>query len=87
MAWGWAVVPVLFEHALGMPKPDPVVSLDRVFGVEPMRVTSPATEAEVALALRVLEGCCLISGECSSMAHQHRAVKVLSRFWFLTCVG
>ncbi|KDO59652.1 hypothetical protein CISIN_1g022328mg [Citrus sinensis] len=54
-----------------------VTSLDHIFTVDPMRVTSPSTDAEVALALRVLEGCCLLHRESAILAHKHKAIKIL----------
>lgn len=71
------VVPVLFENSLRQLKGDPVVKLDSIFGVEPMKISSPATDAEVGLALRVLEGCCLLHQESVALAHQKKSVKVL----------
>ncbi|PWZ06145.1 BTB/POZ domain-containing protein [Zea mays] len=49
------VIPVLFQNSLHQPKQDPVVTLDHIFGTEPMKITSPPTDSEIALALRVLE--------------------------------
>lgn len=71
------VVPVLFQNTLKQSKSDPVSNLDHIFSVEPMRITSPATDSEVALALRVLEGCCLLDKESNALAHQNKAIKVL----------
>ncbi|ONK56308.1 uncharacterized protein A4U43_C10F6500 [Asparagus officinalis] len=71
------VVPVLFENSLRQLKDDPIVKLDRIFGVEPMKINSPATDSEVALALRVLEGCCLLHRESIDLAHKYKAIKVL----------
>ncbi|OMO93546.1 Armadillo-like helical [Corchorus olitorius] len=71
------VVPVLFEHSLKETVDDRVQSLDHIFSVEPMNIKSPSTDAEVALALRVLEGCCLLHPESTSLAHQHKAIPVL----------
>lgn len=51
-----------------------------------MQLTSPATDAEVALALRVLEGCCLLHPHSTALAHQHKAIKVTFHIvykWFL----
>ncbi|KAG5052218.1 hypothetical protein JHK87_004416 [Glycine soja] len=42
-----------------------------------MKLTSPSTDAEVELALRVLEGCCLIHPQSTALAHQHNAIQVL----------
>ncbi|XP_048229534.1 uncharacterized protein LOC8260673 [Ricinus communis] len=71
------VVPVLFEHCLKEGEDDRVESLDVIFGVEPLKITSPSTGAEIALALRVLEGCCLLHSESTILAHQHKAIEVL----------
>ncbi|KAI9083775.1 hypothetical protein K1719_034243 [Acacia pycnantha] len=58
------VVPVLFQHSLKEAgddyNDDRVANLNHIFGVDPMKITSPSTDVEVALALRVLEGCCLL---------------------------
>ncbi|KAF5734514.1 Cell division control protein 14, SIN component [Tripterygium wilfordii] len=73
------VVPVLFQHSLKESSENEslVESLDHIFSVDPMRITSPSTDAEVALALRVLEGCCLLHRESTVLAHRHKAVPVL----------
>ncbi|CAN1266739.1 hypothetical protein LINPERPRIM_LOCUS12651 [Linum perenne] len=72
------VVPVLFQHSLKETDDvNAVESLDHILGVEPVRITSPSTDAEVALALRVLEGCCLLHRESTLLAHQHKAIQVL----------
>ncbi|KAK4256075.1 hypothetical protein QN277_008988 [Acacia crassicarpa] len=75
------VVPVLFQHSLKETgddyNDDRVANLNHVFGVEPMKITSPSTDAEVALALRVLEGCCLLHPQSTSFAHQYKAIPVL----------
>uniref|UniRef100_A0A0E0L7A3 Uncharacterized protein n=1 Tax=Oryza punctata TaxID=4537 RepID=A0A0E0L7A3_ORYPU len=71
------VIPVLFQNSLHQPKEDPVVTLDHIFGVEPMKITSPPTDNEIALALRVLEGCCLLYSRCTALAHKYKAVKVI----------
>ncbi|EEF32720.1 hypothetical protein RCOM_0572120 [Ricinus communis] len=74
------VVPVLFEHCLKEGEDDRVESLDVIFGVEPLKITSPSTGAEIALALRVLEGCCLLHSESTILAHQHKAIEVIPLF-------
>ncbi len=74
------VIPVLFQNSLRQPKEDPVVTLDHIFGVEPMKITSPPTDNEIALALRVLEGCCLLYSRCTALAHKYKAVKVISNY-------
>ncbi|XP_037419290.1 uncharacterized protein LOC119284146 [Triticum dicoccoides] len=53
------------------------VTLDHIFGVEPTKITSPSTDSEIALALRVLEGCCLLYSRCTALAHKYKAVQVL----------
>ncbi|RZB79365.1 hypothetical protein D0Y65_029588 [Glycine soja] len=81
----FAVVPVLFHHSLKESGDDDynekkikVGDLSHIlFGVEPMKLTSPSTDAEVALALRVLEGCCLLHPQSTALAHQHNAIQVL----------
>lgn len=70
------MVPVLFEHSLKEVEDDRVESLNHIFGVEPLRITTPSTDAEVALALRVLEGCCLLHKESVVLAHRHKAIQV-----------
>nr|KJB23959.1 hypothetical protein B456_004G122700 [Gossypium raimondii]KJB23963.1 hypothetical protein B456_004G122700 [Gossypium raimondii] len=71
------VVPLLFEHSFKETEDEKVGSLDHIFSVEPMKVKSPSTDSEVALALRVLEGCCLLHPESTRLAHQHKAIPVL----------
>ncbi|XP_077248516.1 binding protein [Tasmannia lanceolata] len=71
------VVPVLFQTSLRQSKGDPVLNMNHIFSVEPMQISSPATDSEIALALRVLEGCCLLDRENTILAHQHNAIKVL----------
>ncbi|RYR69545.1 hypothetical protein Ahy_A03g016102 isoform E [Arachis hypogaea] len=76
------VVPVLFEHCLretgDYENENRVRDLNHIFGVEPLKLTSPATDAEVALALRVLEGCCLLHPQSTALAHQHNAIPLPS---------
>ncbi|KAI5648416.1 hypothetical protein M9H77_34421 [Catharanthus roseus] len=71
------VVPVLFQNSLRDMEDQQVTSLNHVFGVEPIKIISPSTDAEVALALRVLEGCCLLHQESTVLAHKHKAIPVL----------
>ncbi|XP_048422069.1 glycerol-3-phosphate acyltransferase RAM2-like isoform X3 [Pyrus x bretschneideri] len=52
-------------------------NLDHIFGVEPLKITSPSTDFEVSLMLRVLEGCCLLRPDSAVLAHQHKAIQVL----------
>ncbi|CAN1238461.1 hypothetical protein LINGRAPRIM_LOCUS2115 [Linum grandiflorum] len=69
------VVPVLFQHSLKESDDVNVVeSLDHILGVEIVRITSLSTDTKVALALRVLEGCCLLHRESTLLAHQHKAI-------------
>ncbi|KAG6389806.1 hypothetical protein SASPL_151280 [Salvia splendens] len=71
------VVPVLFQHSLKEVEDQSVTNLNHIFSVEPMKISSPATDAEVAIALRVLEGCCLLHRESTILAHKHKAIAVL----------
>ncbi|KAK9161074.1 hypothetical protein Syun_007415 [Stephania yunnanensis] len=73
------VVPVLFQNSLRQaPRDDESVSnLDHLFSVEPVKITSPSTDTEVALALRLLEGCCLLHRESAALAFKCNAVQVL----------
>ncbi|KAG8092312.1 hypothetical protein GUJ93_ZPchr0012g21967 [Zizania palustris] len=71
------VVPVLFEHSLRRVQAESVVTVGQVLGIEPVKLKNPATDSEVALALRVLEGCCLLCQDCAAAAHRYNAVKVL----------
>lgn len=70
------VVPVLFQHSLREVEDQTVTNLKHIFTVEPIKIISPSTDAEVAIALRVLEGCCLLHRESTILAHQHKAVTV-----------
>eukprot|EP00249_Psilotum_nudum_P011289 c23080_g1_i1 orf=47-973(-) len=69
------VVPILFEHSLPPPKNSLVLPIDVISCEEPLQITSPPTGQEVALALQVLEGCCLIDRTSRNIASQHKAVK------------
>lgn len=71
------VVPVLFQHSLKDWDDQKVANLDHIFGVEPLKIAGPSSDAEVALALRVLEGCCLLHRQSSVLAHQHKAIQVI----------
>ncbi|CAL5367684.1 unnamed protein product [Camellia sinensis] len=71
------VVPVLFQHSLKELEEQKVANLDHIFGTEPIKIVTPSTDSEVALALRVLEGCCLLHRESTVLAHQHKAIPVL----------
>ncbi|KAG2239854.1 hypothetical protein Bca52824_091380 [Brassica carinata] len=66
-----------FRHSLKEAEDDRVTSLDHIFSVEPMKITSPSTDDEVAVALRVLEGCCLLHPQSTVLAHKHGAVRVM----------
>lgn len=71
-----AVVPVLFQHTLKQDVDEPILDIDHILGVEPMKICSPATETEIALGLRVLQGCCLLHEESKNLANHHSAIKV-----------
>ncbi|GJY18750.1 armadillo-type fold protein [Tanacetum coccineum] len=71
------VVPVLFQHSLHECEDQIVNNLDHIFSVQPLKIKSPSTDAEVSLALRVLEGCCLLHKESTLFAHQFKAIQVL----------
>ncbi|KAJ3672459.1 hypothetical protein LUZ60_007180 [Juncus effusus] len=71
------VIPVLFQNTLSPPKENPNITLDHIFGVDPMKINSPPTEKEISLALRVLEACCLLYSRCAALAHKYKSVKVL----------
>lgn len=70
------VVPVLFQHSLQDFEDQIVNNLDHIFSVEPLKIKSPSTDAEVSLALRVLEGCCLLHKESTVLAHHFKATQV-----------
>ncbi|XP_042480484.1 uncharacterized protein LOC122061320 [Macadamia integrifolia] len=71
------VVPVLFQNSFKQSKDEETPTLDHILSVEPMKIVSPSTDTEIALALRVLEGCCLLHRDSSDWAHQHKAIKML----------
>ncbi|WCJ32660.1 hypothetical protein M5689_014070 [Euphorbia peplus] len=71
------VVPVLFRHSLKEVEDCKVESLNHIFGVQPLKIDGASTAAEVAIALRVLEGCCLLHTESTMLAHRHKAIQVL----------
>lgn len=86
------MLPVLFQHSLKETENDynysRVGDVSHIFGVEPMKLTSPSTDDEIALALRVLEGCCLLHPHSTTLAHQHNAVQVsfiFLLFYLLPC--
>ncbi|KAI5080829.1 hypothetical protein GOP47_0004012 [Adiantum capillus-veneris] len=69
------VVPVLFEHSLAPARSPPVLPSDPLSLEGPLQVVSAPTDYEVALALRVLEGCCLLDKGSRVLASQHMAIK------------
>ena len=71
------VVPVLFQHSLKDWDDQKVANLDHIFDVEPLKIAGPSSDAEVALALSVLEGCCLLHRQSSVLAHEHKAIHVI----------
>jgi hypothetical protein len=81
------VIPVLFEHSLRKATGDAVLTVAQVLGMEPAaaRLRNPATDSEVVLALRVLEGCCLLCPACAAAAHRYNAVKVRPRICICFC--
>ncbi|KAL1541617.1 hypothetical protein AAHA92_25817 [Salvia divinorum] len=71
------VVPILLQHSLKEAEDQSVTNLNHIFSVEPMKISSPTTDAERAIALRVLEGCCLLHRESTILAHKHKAITAL----------
>ncbi|KAG6655209.1 hypothetical protein CIPAW_05G199600 [Carya illinoinensis] len=72
------VIPTLFQHSLKEPEDETVANLDHIFGLEPLKITSPSSNAnDVALALRVLEGCCLLHSGSTVLAYHHNAIQLL----------
>ncbi|KAL2607517.1 hypothetical protein R1flu_026090 [Riccia fluitans] len=61
------VVPVLFEHTLATPRRDS----------DDQRIISPPSVSEIGLALRILEGCCLLDASSRLFASRHSACKEL----------
>ncbi|KAG0590358.1 hypothetical protein KC19_1G093100 [Ceratodon purpureus] len=75
------VVPVLFDYALA-PRKRLAKNLGIVGAAEAgSDVESAPTTAEVTVALRVLEGCCLLYSGCRATASQHAAVSELIDFF------
>ncbi|CAM8908767.1 unnamed protein product [Rhodiola kirilowii] len=72
------VVPVLFRHSLREAEEETDINLDHILTVDPVKITSPSTDAEVALALRVLEGCCLLHKESTVLAHKYKAIQYIA---------
>ncbi|KAJ7539522.1 hypothetical protein O6H91_11G098400 [Diphasiastrum complanatum] len=76
------VVPTLFHHTLSPPKTTPIVPPDPISCTEPPKVLMPPTIGEIVLALRVLEGCCLLDASSRTLASQHMGVKeILELLW------
>uniref|UniRef100_A0A7N0RDA2 Impaired sucrose induction 1-like protein n=1 Tax=Kalanchoe fedtschenkoi TaxID=63787 RepID=A0A7N0RDA2_KALFE len=71
------VIPVLFQHSLREADEEASFDWENIFTVVPVKITSPSTDPEVALALRVLEGCCLLHKDSTLLAHKCMAVQVL----------
>eukprot|EP00246_Nothoceros_aenigmaticus_P013569 TRINITY_DN4749_c0_g2_i2.p1 TRINITY_DN4749_c0_g2~~TRINITY_DN4749_c0_g2_i2.p1 ORF type:complete len:312 (+),score=53.82 TRINITY_DN4749_c0_g2_i2:134-1069(+) len=71
------VVPVVFENTLSPPKRTFELPSDPISCEEPPQVVSSPSDREVTLALRVLEGCCIIDGASRFLASQFMAVKVI----------
>ncbi|KAK9103935.1 hypothetical protein Sjap_021189 [Stephania japonica] len=73
------VVPVLFQNSLRQaPRDDETVpNLEHLFSVEPVKITSPSTHTELALALRLLQGCCLLHRDSAALAFKCNALQVL----------
>ncbi|KAJ3682129.1 hypothetical protein LUZ60_014702 [Juncus effusus] len=72
------VVPVLFENSLRKMKEElSEISLGHLIGVEPIKLNGPGSNSEIALALRALEGSCLLCKGCADLAYRYNAVKVL----------
>ncbi|KAM7269643.1 hypothetical protein ACFE04_025140 [Oxalis oulophora] len=67
---------VLFQHSLKEPADgdNRVDSLNHIFDVEPMNITSPSTDSEIAVALRVLEGCCLLHKPSTVFGNKYNAI-------------
>ncbi|KAL3675224.1 hypothetical protein R1sor_025172 [Riccia sorocarpa] len=61
------VVPVLFEHILAPRKRDS----------DDQRIINPPSVDEISLALRILEGCCLLDASSRLFASRHSACKEL----------
>jgi hypothetical protein len=69
------VVPVLFEHTL-VPHKWAVKNPDLSAADARTEVESPPSTSELTLALRVLEGCCLLDTASQTIASQYSAVSV-----------
>ena len=78
-----SVVPVLFEHILTPVRSHNTIPRVIVSYEEPLQIVSPPTDYEVVLALRVLEGCCLLHEGSRVVASQYKAIKVTG---ILLCV-
>lgn len=44
-------------------------------GAEPIKLKRPTANSEITLALRVLEGCCLLCKDSADSAYRYNAVK------------
>jgi hypothetical protein len=73
------VVPVLFHYSIAPSKSGLVPKLDDKSSEEHTKIASPPTSNEVALALQVLEGCCLLDRDSRTLAQQHMAIKEIVR--------
>ena len=52
------------------------------FGVEPIKISSPSINTEVALE-QVLEGCCLLCKESMIFVHQHKTIEIFVLTFFV----
>ncbi|KAF0917410.1 hypothetical protein E2562_017859 [Oryza meyeriana var. granulata] len=53
-----------------------MVTVGQVLGIEPaIKFRNPATDSKVALALRVLQGYCLLCRDCAAVAYRYNAVR------------
>jgi hypothetical protein len=71
-----SVVPVLFKHILAPIKRQNVLPTHIVSYEETQQIVRPPTHYEVVLALRILEGCCLLHEGSRVVASQYMAIKV-----------
>lgn len=73
------VVPVLFHYSIAPSKSGLVPKSDDKSSEEHRKIASPPTSNEVALALQVLEGCCLLDRDSRTLAPQYMAIKEIIR--------
>lgn len=73
------VVPVLFHYSIAPSKSGRVPKSDDKSSEEHRKISSLPTSNEVALALQVLEGCCLLDRDSRTLAQQHMAIKEIVR--------